>query len=270
MNAIQKSFVSLGMYAFTDAQQSAWRQLFDRFITLYGSGALPLTLNFDHDPAKLLEPGLWFGHTCGYPLMTRLKDHLEPFCVPLFDVPGVDGKLYCSHIIVAADSDIESIDDSRGRVAAMNNPDSNSGMNVLRHAVAGQADSGQFFERVVTSGGHLYSLQAVAGGTADIAAIDCVSYQLIEDNEPQLCKSLRILGDSVKTCGLPLVMPHALARDTDFAELTGRLNQALASCDAGVRGTLHLTGFAPVQIDEYQGILEVERYAVERGYPKLG
>jgi ABC-type phosphate/phosphonate transport system substrate-binding protein len=269
MNATQKSFVSLGMYAFTDAQQSAWRQLFDRFIALYGSGAVPITLNFDHDPAKLLEPGLWFGHTCGYPLMTRLKDHLEPFCVPLFDVPGVNGKLYCSHIIVAAGSDIESIDDSRGRVAAMNNPDSNSGMNVLRHAVAGQADSGQFFERVVTTGGHLYSLQAVAGGVADIAAIDCVSYQLIEDNEPQLCKGLRILGNSVKTCGLPLVMPHALARDTDFAELTGRLNQALVSCDAGVRGTLHLTGFEPVQINEYQGILEVERYAVERGYPEL-
>ncbi len=269
MNATQKSFVSLGMYAFTDAQQSAWRQLFDRFIALCGSGAMPVTLNFDHDPTNLLEPGLWFGHTCGYPLMTRLKDHLVPFCVPLFDVPGVDGKLYCSHIIVAAGSDIESIDDGRGRVAAMNNPDSNSGMNVLRHAVAGIADSGHFFERVVTTGGHLCSLQAVAAGTADIAAIDCVSYQLIEDNEPQLCKGLRILDDSVKTCGLPLVMSHALASDTNFAELTERLNQALVSCDAGVRGTLHLTGFEPVNIDEYQGILEVEQYAVARGYPDL-
>ena len=269
MNATQKSFVSLGMYAFTDAQQSAWRQLFERFIALYGSGAVPIRLNFDHDPSKLLEPGLWFGHTCGYPLMTRLKDYLEPFCIPLFDVPGVDGRHYCSRIITAAGSDIESIRDSRGRVAAMNNPDSNSGMNVLRHAVADMAESGRFFERVVTTGGHLYSLQAVANGIADIAAIDCVSYQLIEDNRPQLCAGLRILDESVKTCGLPLVMSHAHARDTDFAELTGRLNQALASCEVGVRDTLHLTGFEPIQMDEYQGILEVERYAVERGYPEL-
>ena len=269
MNATQKSFVSLGMYAFTDAQQSAWRQLFERFIALNGSGAVPVRLNFDHDPSKLLEPGLWFGHTCGYPLMTRLKDHLEPFCIPLFDVPGVDGRHYCSRIITAAGSDIESIRDSRGRVAAMNNPDSNSGMNVLRHAVADMAESGRFFERVVTTGGHLYSLQAVAGGVADIAAIDCVSYQLIEDNQPQLCAGLRILDESIKTCGLPLVMSHAHARDTDLAELTGRLNQAFAGCDVGVRDTLHLTGFEPIQIDEYQGILEVERYAVERGYPEL-
>jgi ABC-type phosphate/phosphonate transport system substrate-binding protein len=269
MKATPTPFVSLGMYAFTEAQQSAWRQLFDRFVDLCGSDAASVTLNFDHDPTQLLEPGLWFGHTCGYPLMTRLKESLSPFCVPLFDVPGVDGKFYCSRIIVAADSDIESISDSRGRVVAMNNFDSNSGMNVLRHAVADMAESGQFFSRVVTTGGHLHSLQAVASGTADIAAIDCVSYQLIEDWQPPLCAGLRIITDSVKTCGLPLVMSHSLIASTDTAALTGRLNQALEACDNSVKETLHLTGFEPVQMDDYQGILEVERYAVEHAYPEL-
>ena len=65
MKATPTQFVSLGMYAFTEAQQSAWRQLFDRFVELYGTDAASVTLNFNHDPAKLLEPGLWFGHTCG-------------------------------------------------------------------------------------------------------------------------------------------------------------------------------------------------------------
>jgi ABC-type phosphate/phosphonate transport system substrate-binding protein len=269
MNATPKPFVSLGMYAFTEAQQSAWRQLFDRFVALYGSGAASVTLNFDHDPTKLLEPGLWFGHTCGYPLMTRLQEQLGPFCVPMFDVPGVDGKLYCSRIIVAADSDIDSISDSRGRVVAMNNLDSNSGMNVLRHAVADMAESGQFFSRAVVTGGHLHSLRAVASGVADIAAIDCVSFQLIEDWQPSLCVGLRIVTDSVKTCGLPLVMPHSLIASTDTAVLIGRLNHALDACDSSVRQTLHLTGFTPVQMDEYQGILEVENYAVEHAYPEL-
>jgi ABC-type phosphate/phosphonate transport system substrate-binding protein len=269
MKATPTQFVSLGMYAFTEAQQFAWRQMFDRFVALCGSDAAAVTLNFDHDPTKLLEPGLWFGHTCGYPLMTQLKENLGPFCVPLFDVPGVDGRLYCSRIIVATDSGIESISDSRGRVVAMNNLDSNSGMNVLRHAVADMAESGQFFSRVVTTGGHLHSLQAVASGAADIAAIDCVSYQLIEDWQPQLCAGLRIITDSVKTCGLPLVMSHSLIASTDTAALTGRLNQALEACDNSVKDTLHLTGFEPVQMDDYQGILEVERYAVERAYPEL-
>jgi len=274
MNPPPGRYVTLGMYAFTEAQQSAWRQLFDRFCQISGVDCARIPLCFDHDPALLLEPGLWFGHTCGYPLMTRLKEHVSPFCVPLFDVPGTDGKYYSSRIIVAAGSGIETIADSRGRVAAMNNPDSNSGMNVLRHAVAGVLDRGprcseQFFARVITSGGHLQSLQAVASGAADIAAIDCVSYQLIADRHPQLCSGIRIIADSIRTCGLPLVMSHRGIVDADSGALTEHLNRALNLCDDTVRSTLHLIGFAGVRLDDYRSILEVEHYAIERGYPQL-
>jgi len=269
MNPTAPQFATLGMYAFTAAQQAAWQQLFDRFCDLSTVARGSVTLSFDHDPKRLLEPGLWLGHTCGYPLMTGLQDHVSPFCVPLFDVPGTKGKLYSSRFIVAADSDIQTIADSRGRVAAMNNPDSNSGMNVFRRAVAEVSAAAQFFDRVVTSGGHLYSLEAVAMGEADIAAIDCVSYQLIADWRPDLCAGLRVIGDSVRTCGLPLVIPHADLIDVDTTEMTERLNQALALCDAAVYETLQLTGFASVGLEDYRSILEVERFAVEHGYPVL-
>jgi ABC-type phosphate/phosphonate transport system substrate-binding protein len=262
------------MYAFTETQQSCWQQLFTRFCELSAVAVDSVSLSFDHHPARLLEPGLWFGHTCGYPLMTRLKDYVSPFCVPLFDVPGTDSpdtdrRFYSSRFIVAADSDIDSIEASRGCVAVMNNPDSNSGMNVLRHAVAGVSDSDQFFANVVTSGGHLHSLECIANRTADIAAIDCVSYQLIADWRPELCAAIRIIGDSVKTCGLPLVMAHADIADADTAVMTKGLNQALALCDDVVRSTLHLSGFASVQLDDYRSIIEIEQYAVQRGYPQL-
>ena len=269
MNPIPERFVTLGMYAFTEAQQSAWRQLFQRFCELSDVAGESVVLSFDHDPDRLLEPGLWFGHTCGYPLMTRLKDFVSPFCVPLFNVPGTDGRFYSSRIIVAADSDIDSLETSRGCVAVMNNPDSNSGMNVLRHAVAEVSDNEQFFAKVVTSGGHLHSLESVASGSADIAAIDCVSYQLIADWRPQLCADIRIIGDSVKTCGLPLVMAHADITDANTGAMIEHLNQALASCDGVVRSTLHLNGFASVQLDDYRSIVEIEQYAIQRGYPQL-
>jgi len=257
------------MYAFTGAQQSAWRQLFARLAELAPAAAGSYRLSFEHDPQLMLAPELWFGHTCGYPLMTRLRRQVAPFCVPLFDVPGTDDRLYSSRIIVAADSTIESIIDSRGRVAAINNPDSNSGMNVLRNAVAQVHGGGDFFARVLTTGGHLHSLQAVAEGAADIAAIDCVSYQLIEDWRPELCARVRIIADSVQTCGLPLVMPHARLAQTDTGALIASLNEALASSAGRVAGTLHLAGFAGVTLDDYRSILEVEQYAVERGYPTL-
>jgi ABC-type phosphate/phosphonate transport system substrate-binding protein len=273
MKTTTPRFVALGMYAFTEQQQSCWRQLFTRFCELSAVADDSVMLSFDHNPAHLLEPGLWFGHTCGYPLMTQLKDYVSPFCVPLFDVPGTDGRFYSSRIIVGADSDIDSVEASRGRVAVMNNPDSNSGMNVLRHAVAGvfdsMSDSNGFFARVVTSGGHLHSLEAVANGSADIAAIDCVSYQLIADWRPELCADIRIIGESVKTCGLPLVMTHADMAASDTGTMIGNLNQALELCDDVVRDTLHLTGFAGVRLDDYSSIVEIEQYAIERGYPIL-
>jgi ABC-type phosphate/phosphonate transport system substrate-binding protein len=274
MNPTTPRFVALGMYAFTEQQQSCWQQLFTRFCELSGVAGDSVVLSHDHDPAHLREPGLWFGHTCGYPLMMQLKDYVSPFCVPLFDVPGTDGpgtdrKFYSSRIIVAADSDIDSIEASRGCVAVMNNPDSNSGMNVLRHAVAEVSDSEQFFASVVTSGGHLHSLEAVANGSADIAAIDCVSYQLIADWRPELCADIRIIGDSVKTCGLPLVMAHAEFANIDTGEMIDALNRALAQCDNVVRDTLHLDGFASVHLDDYRSIVEIEQYAIQRGYPQL-
>jgi len=273
MSRSHERYATLGMYAFTEAQQFAWRQLFDRICEFTAVDSTQIALRFEHDPALLLEPGLWFGHTCGYPLMMRLRQHVSPFCVPLFDVPGTDGKYYSSRIIVAAGSAIESIADSRGRVAAMNNRDSNSGMNVLRHAVAAVHDvdqfSDRFFARVVDTGGHLHSLQAVASGVADIAAIDCVSYQLIEDWQPELCAGLRIIDDSVMTCGLPLVMSNAVYNATDIPLLTECLNRALAACCAEARNILHLTGFAPVQLADYQSIVEIEEYAVAHGYPEL-
>ena len=269
MNLSADALISSGMYAFTEPQRRAWRQLFERFFELAGLAPGTVSISFEHDPALLSAPGLWFGHTCGYPLMTRLKDHVTPFCVPLFDAPGTEGRLYCSRFIVPEASDILCIADSRARVCAINNPDSNSGMNVLRYAVAELAEGEAFFDRVMVTGGHLHSVEAVASGQASIAAIDCVSYQLVADARPELIERVRVISDSVRTFGLPFVMPRAHISGTDTGELTGLLGEALASSPASVAATLHLTGFAEVLLDDYRDIVAAEQYAVERGYPEL-
>jgi len=36
-----------------------------------------------------------------------------------------------------------------------------------------------------------------------------------------------------------------------------------------VRDTLHLSGFAAEQLDDYLNIVEIEQYAIQRGYPKI-
>ena len=260
--------ITCGMYSFTDELKLAWQQLFNILTELLDAGSdREISLRFDADQSLLLNPALLFGHTCGYPLMFRLQDRVSPFCVPVFDVPGSEGRLYSSRFIVGAKSGIESLADCRGKVAAINAPDSNSGMNVLRYAISGLDPAGQFFSSVITTGGHRPSLAAVANRQADIAAIDCVSYQLIEDYKPDLVEQVKSIGFSVKTCGLPFVIPGSNGIDTGM--LIDNLNRALALAPGSVREKLHLLGFEPVSLDDYQGIVDIETRAADSGYPLL-
>lgn len=259
--------ITCGMYSFTDELKLAWQQLFDILMGLLDGSDRKISLHFDADQSLLLNPVLLFGHTCGYPLMIHLQDRVSPFCVPVFDVPGCEGKFYSSRFIVGAKSDIASLADCRGKVAAINAPDSNSGMNVLRYAISDLDPARPFFSSVITTGGHLHSLEAVANRQADIAAIDCVSYQLIEDCQPELMQQVRSIGFSVKSCGLPFVVPASNSADSEM--LIDNLNRALALAPDRVRDRLHLLSFEPVALDDYQGIVDIENHAVASGYPLL-
>ena len=263
-------FVACGMYAFNDELRSAWQQLFEHFFDLVKpTFEINRRLKFDTGLNILNDPALWFGQTCGYPLMTSLRDTMTPISVPVFDVLGCQQKLYSSLLIVADNSQINTTEDCRGLCAAINTNDSNSGMNLLRHAVASFNQKGEFFGQINLSGSHLQSLTQVANGNADIAAIDCVSYQLIEDTWPELATRVRCIGFTAKTCGLPFVMPKPAAVNQDLENITECLNQALLMLDERQKGRLHLKGFENVSFDDYQCINDLESFAQEAGYPVL-
>jgi len=122
---------------------------------------------------------------------------------------------------------------------------------------------------VLLTGGHLYSLEAVAENRAQLAAIDCVSLQMIADRDPGLVARVRVVGDSETTCGLPLVTPHGRYSPSRAEAWIAALGEALAGLPAEPRRTLHLQGFESVNIGQYDSILELERFAVECGYPEL-
>ena len=51
-------------------------------------------------------------------------------------------------------------------------------MNALRAVIAPLAEGGRFFAEIIETGGHAASLDLVAAGGADVAAIDAVSLAL--------------------------------------------------------------------------------------------
>jgi ABC-type phosphate/phosphonate transport system substrate-binding protein len=263
-------FVACGMYALTAELRAAWQQLFENFFNLVKpSFELDRSLKFETGQPVLSHPSLWFGQTCGYPLMTGLRDTMTPISVPVFNVDGCNHTSYSSLLIVAEDSEINTLEQCRGLRAAINTIDSNSGMNVLRHAVATFNRQGKFFSEIRISGSHLQSLTEVADQRADIAAIDCVTYRFIEDTWPDLAARVRSIGFSAKTCGLPFVMPKPDERKNSLDGITEYLNRALSLLDNNHKKRLHLNRFEQVNIGEFQGILDLEISAREAGYPVL-
>jgi ABC-type phosphate/phosphonate transport system substrate-binding protein len=223
----------------------------------------------DDDAAFWRRDDLLVSQTCGYPLMTEFLDHLKLIGTPHYDVPGCEGALYSSWIIVRADHPAKALADLRGGVCAMNSEASQSGMNALRHAVAPLAEGQDFFAEVKISGGHRLSVQMVTQGLADVAAIDCVTWTLIENVAPQELAGVRLLAQTAKAPGLPYVTAAA-TDDLTCAKLKAAVHHAVEDPTlADARSALKVCGFSETTCKDYSVILEMEREAVDLGYPVL-
>lgn len=212
----------LGMYDFDfplrEANDVLWSALRS---CLVANGADPdhlpgVPIDRESDMAGVwTDPDLYLAQTCGYPYVTLLKEKgVRVVATPIYDAPFCESTdhHYRSVVVVRKDSPHQSLEGLRGLRAAVNSLDSNSGMNTFRHLLAqlvhqkNESDaSGQasFFSEVKLSGGHLRSVAMVAEGEVDVAAIDCVTFSLLEDMRPNL--PVRVLAKTEASPGLPLI-----------------------------------------------------------------
>ena len=107
-----------------------------------------------------------------------------------------------------------SLETFRGAVAAVNGWDSNTGMNLFRATIAPVAVRAPFFASVVVTGSHLASLEVVADGRADLAAIDCVTYGLVKRLRSGLIDRTAIIAGSPLSPGLPFIASALLPLST--------------------------------------------------------
>src|SRR4051812_2186966 len=138
---------------------------------------------------------LLFSQACGYNVL-NCPERLQLIATPVYSTPACGGGHYTSVIVVRHDSPAEHLEHLRGARCVINTLDSHSGMNVLRSLVAPLHSEGKFFSSVMMSGSHEASLRCIASGTADVAAIDCVLYALLERHRPEELRSTRVLCSS--------------------------------------------------------------------------
>jgi ABC-type phosphate/phosphonate transport system substrate-binding protein len=251
------------------ASAALWQGL-ARHFRRAGIADVPDSLTFGPAlPDHWYSPDLLFSQTCGYPLTHALKGRVQLLATPCYDAPGCEGASYRSYLVVPAESPVMSIADLRGRRAAFNTPDSQSGMNALRSVVAPLADKGRFFGQVIETGSHAGSLDLVAGGGADVAAIDCVSLALYTLYRRPAALRVRKLCPTPSAPSLPFITAGTASHETTL-QLRDGLRAAMADPDlAGARQALLLRDIMLLPESAYEPILDMENTARDLSYPVL-
>jgi ABC-type phosphate/phosphonate transport system substrate-binding protein len=251
------------------AYQQLWQFVAQR-LQDQGFEGIPQALEHPTDLlAHWLQPELLLSQTCGYPLTHALDRRVQLVGAFRYQTPGCEGILYRSMLVCRTADAALPLDAFRGRSVAYNSLDSQSGYNSLRALVAPWAVDGRFFGRALPTGAHRASLEAVRSGTADLAAIDCVSLALFQQENRQVLDGLRICGYTALAPGLPLVTslqtPPALV-----AALQTALGDAMdAHGLADARTTLLIGGFETVALPAYNAIQAMEHAAYLQGYYQL-
>jgi ABC-type phosphate/phosphonate transport system substrate-binding protein len=211
---------------------------------------LPLSRPSDFT-APWFSDELLFGQTCGYPFTHALKGRVTLVATPHYEADGCEGPHYSSILFASEARPLESF---RGGVAAVNTPDSMSGMLALKLVFAPLAERARFFSRAVETGGHLASLDAVREGRADVCAIDCVCAALARRHRPAALDGLVEIARSPSVPGLPWITrvgePQVIRAALERAFADPELNKA--------RDALLLSGFSVLEARDYDRITELE------------
>ncbi len=246
-----------------------WGSLRDQLIEA-GVKDTPQRLTRGLPPEQIwAHPSLLLGQACEYPLAKRFANRIRVVAHPLYKVPGCTGATYRSAILVRKYDPALALSDLKRRRCVINEPTSNSGMNLLRAAVAPLADGLPFFSVILESGSHRNSIDMVARGAADVSAIDCVTWAHLQRLDPSVAAQLRILSWTDPTPSLPFITSA-----TTSDSVLQALRVALAALTAheqlrGWRDELFIEGFDLSPIVGFSEVLKLELVAVQAGYPQL-
>jgi len=227
-----------------------------------------LAREIDHQFA-LEHPNLLLSQTCGLLAIGRARHLVRIVATPRYSAWGCEGSHYRSFVVVRKGHGAHNLDGLRGSRCVINEPWSHSGMNALRVLFAPMHHDGRFFAEVRESGSHVRSLEMIAANEADVAAIDCVTYALVERYRPGLLSAVRMLRPTAPAPAPPFVT--AVATDDRKVELLRDTLRGFLQDDASaeIRRELLLEGIEVRPATTYEPMLEGERDALAQGYTDM-
>lgn len=191
-------------------------------------------------------PDLILSQTCGYPFRAHLHDKVAYVGTPDYGVEGCAPGHYRSVFVARADDPRQTLADFNGARFAYNEGLSQSGWAAPQtHA----ARLGLSLPPRLQTGGHRLSAAAVAEGQADIAALDAVTFALMQSDDPTV-RQLKVLAMTDPTPGLPFIT----APGRDPQPIFDAVSEAIAALDPADRACLQLKGFVRLPVADYLAV----------------
>jgi phosphonate transport system substrate-binding protein len=136
--------------------------------------------------------------------------------IELLALPTVDKKPYYYSLVIAKkNSKYKKLDDFKGKVYAMSDPESNSGSLVPRYELLKRGyDDNNFFKRVVYTYDHGESIEAVLDGFVQGASVDSIVYGAFVKNYPKSSKNLKIVQKFGPYPTTPFVISKKITQKT--------------------------------------------------------
>jgi ABC-type phosphate/phosphonate transport system substrate-binding protein len=204
-------------------------------------------------------PDLVLSQTCGMPYRLWLHDRVALVGTPDYGLEGCAPGHYRSAVVVRADDARDALSDYQHAVFAYNQSFSHSGY-AAPYALCSQ--HGFWFENRVQTHGHRMSAQAVAEGRADIAALDGVTWRLMQQHE-DLPKRLRVLCWTEESPGLPLIT----AQGDKVSAVRESVFQAIEKMTETDRKLLGLRGLVDLPKAAYLAVPNPPEHAGARPRP---
>ncbi len=191
------------------------------------------------------NPNLILAQTCGMPYRTRLHGHVQLVGTPDYGLPDCPDGHYNS-VFVKRKDDASDLTDLAGGTFAYNEALSQSGWAA---PITHMAQLNLRPAAVLETGGHALSAHAVAEGKADFAALDALTWRLLQDHTD--------LGDRVqemaRTSPTP-TLPYITAHGQNAAQIAHAIRAAIESLEDADRQHLHLRGLIDIPPSDYLSI----------------
>ncbi len=238
------------IYSIVPAAGQCWHELLEGLSEGVG---VPLKYIEHRPPAPLSE--LWRRDDLGAVFMGGLPFARSVPRPPIVAAPVPapqsfqDQPQYWTDLVVRADSDLQTLEDTFGRRIALTSMDSQSGcLAVLYHLMSVAKERRALYQKVISPRlTPLGAMTAVVDGLADVAPVDSFALSLARRHIPELADQLRVVASTEPTPIPPLVSSGPVHPALESAFLQAHRNTSMAP----VMARLGISRFVRPDQDSY-------------------